>query len=106
MAAMLVSTIPTFSGKLMGERIAREFVLPIFVGAAALVALLVTYPYGTLTLVTLLYLAAIPISYRRFEQKLQEAVPQQASAAAEEALRTPSGDDAPLPQIPAGETKH
>jgi CDP-diacylglycerol--serine O-phosphatidyltransferase len=38
MAAVLVSTIPTFSGKLMGERIAREFVLPIFVGVAALVA--------------------------------------------------------------------
>jgi CDP-diacylglycerol--serine O-phosphatidyltransferase len=44
----------------------------IFVGAAALVALLVTYPYGTLTLVTLLYLAAIPVSYRRFEQKMRE----------------------------------
>ena len=27
-------------------------------------------------------------------------------ADAEEAVRTPSGDDAPLPQIPAGETKH
>ena len=38
MAALLVSTIPTYSGKLMGERIAREFVLPIFVGAAAMVA--------------------------------------------------------------------
>jgi CDP-diacylglycerol--serine O-phosphatidyltransferase len=76
MAALLVSTIPTFSGKLMGERIAREFVLPIFVGAAALVALLVTYPYGALTLLTLLYLAAIPISYRRFEQKLKEPATQ------------------------------
>src|SRR4029079_8460436 len=32
MAALLVSTIPTFSGKLMGERISREFVLPMFVG--------------------------------------------------------------------------
>jgi CDP-diacylglycerol--serine O-phosphatidyltransferase len=103
MAAMLVSTIPTFSGKLMGERIAREFVLPIFVGTAALVALLVTYPYGTLTLVTLLYLAAIPISYRRFEQKLHE--PTQAAAGAEQAMPVPA-DDAPLPHLPAGETKH
>jgi CDP-diacylglycerol--serine O-phosphatidyltransferase len=76
MAALLVSTIPTFSGKLMGERISREYVLPAFVGVAALVALLVTYPYGTLTLVTLLYLSTIPMSYRRFQQKLQEPAPQ------------------------------
>jgi CDP-diacylglycerol--serine O-phosphatidyltransferase len=103
MAAMLVSTIPTFSGKLMGERIAREFVLPIFVGVAALVALLVTYPYGTLTLVTLLYLGAIPISYRRFEQKMQEPAPQ--ASASEEAVRVP-GDGGPIGEIPVGETKH
>jgi CDP-diacylglycerol---serine O-phosphatidyltransferase len=99
MAALLVSTIPTFSGKLMGERIAREFVLPIFVGAAALVALLVTYPYGTLTLVTLLYLAAIPFSYRRFERKLQEPAAQTSAGA--EPMRGTSGGE-----LPAGETKH
>jgi CDP-diacylglycerol--serine O-phosphatidyltransferase len=101
MAAMLVSTIPTFSGKLMGERIAREFVLPIFVGAAALVALLVTYPYGTLTLLTLIYLAAIPISYRRFEQKLQEPAAQ--TAVGTEPARPAGEDDR---QMPASETKH
>ena len=66
MAFLLVSTIPTFSGKLLGERIERELVLPILIGVAALVGLLVTYPYGTLTVVTLLYLAVIPLSYRRF----------------------------------------
>jgi CDP-diacylglycerol--serine O-phosphatidyltransferase len=103
MAAMLVSTIPTFSGKLMGERIAREFVLPIFVGVAALVALLVTYPYGTLTLVTLLYLAAIPVSYRRFEQKMREPAPHTPAGA--EAVRVP-GDTDSVSQIPVGETKH
>ena len=103
MAAMLVSTIPTFSGKLMGERISREFVLPIFVGVAAMVALLVTYPYGTLTVVTLLYLAAIPIGYRRFQQKLQEPAPH--TSAGEEAVRIP-GDASPIGDLPAGDTKH
>ena len=103
MAAMLVSTIPTFSGKLLGERISREFVLPIFVGVAALVALLVTYPYGTLTLVTLLYLAAIPVSYRRFEQKMREPAPHTPAGA--EAVRVP-GDTDPVSQIPVGKTKH
>jgi CDP-diacylglycerol--serine O-phosphatidyltransferase len=102
MAALLVSTIPTFSGKLMGERIAREFVLPIFVGAAALVALLVTYPYGTLTLLTLLYLAAIPISYRRFEQKLKEPATQ--TSVGPEPARV--GNDGDVGKMTAGETKH
>src|SRR5262245_19585795 len=72
MAALLVSTIPTFSGKLLGERISPEYVLPMFVGAAAVVALLLTYPYGTLALLTLIYLALIPLSYKRFERRLYE----------------------------------
>jgi CDP-diacylglycerol--serine O-phosphatidyltransferase len=78
-------------------------VLPAFVCIAALVALLVTYPYGTLTLVTLLYLATIPISYNRFQQKLREPAPQTAATA--EAVYVP-GDDAPVAHLPAGETKH
>jgi CDP-diacylglycerol--serine O-phosphatidyltransferase len=72
MAFLLVSTIPTFSGKLLGERIPREFVLPVLIGLAALIGLLVTYPFGTLTVVTLLYLGAIPLSYRRFQYKTKE----------------------------------
>ncbi|HEU4381252.1 MAG TPA: phosphatidylcholine/phosphatidylserine synthase, partial [Hyphomicrobiaceae bacterium] len=82
MAFLLVSTIPTFSGKLMGERISREYVMPMFVGAAAVVALLVTYPYGTMTLLTLLYLASIPLSYRRFQQRLRDPALQQYTPAA------------------------
>ena len=103
MAAMLVSTIPTFSGKLMGERISREFVLPIFVGAAAMVALLVTYPYGTLTVVTALYLASIPVSYRRYQQNLDEPV---AHVSAEGSAGRASDDSGSLEKIPIGETKH
>ena len=72
MAVLLVSTIPTFSGKLLGERISGDYVLPVFVGAAAGAALLVTYPYGTLAIATLAYLGTIPISYRRFERKLYD----------------------------------
>ncbi|MEQ1716451.1 MAG: CDP-diacylglycerol--serine O-phosphatidyltransferase [Hyphomicrobium sp.] len=70
---MMVSTIPTYSGKLMGERVGREWVLPIFIFAIGFVAMLVTYPYETLAASTLLYLAFIPISWRRFKAKSQEA---------------------------------
>jgi CDP-diacylglycerol--serine O-phosphatidyltransferase len=106
MAFLLVSTIPTFSGKLMGERISREYVMPMFVGVAAVVALLVTYPYGTLTLLTVLYLVSIPLSYRRFQQRLRDPALQQytppAAGASEGIDPGLSGKDLPG----AGDTKH
>ncbi|MCU0954462.1 MAG: CDP-diacylglycerol--serine O-phosphatidyltransferase [Hyphomicrobium sp.] len=72
-AVMMVSTIPTYSGKLLGERIRREYVLPIFILAIGLVACLLTFPYETLAIVSLSYLAAIPLSWRRFLAKEREA---------------------------------
>jgi CDP-diacylglycerol--serine O-phosphatidyltransferase len=99
MAALLVSTIPTFSGKLLGERISGDYVLPIFVAAAALVAMLLTYPYATLALTTVLYLAVIPLSYRRYERRLQEPVPH--AAAGPETIRVAT-DQVAKP----GETRH
>jgi CDP-diacylglycerol--serine O-phosphatidyltransferase len=104
MAFLLVSTIPTFSGKLLGERIAREYVLPIFVAAAALVALLVTYPYETLTLVTVVYLAFIPISYRRYQQQLRQ--PSLELATAPQADAPLAAEGPAVAGAPAGETKH
>jgi len=89
-AFLMVSTIPTFSGKLLGERISREWVLPLFFFAGAMVALLVTYPYATLTAGTLLYLALIPQSIRRFRRQLRETA----------AARDGAGDTATAQIIP------
>ncbi len=69
-AFLMVSTIHTYSGKLVHERIGRELVLPIFMAAMGLVALLVTYPYGTLTGLTIAYLLSIPVSWQRFRTQL------------------------------------
>lgn len=102
MAALAVSTIPTFSGKLMGERIAREYVLPILLTVAALVGFLVTYPYGTLTLLTLAYLAAIPLSYYRFANKMQQPAAETTIAS----VGDPLPGEPRLDDLPAGETKH
>ena len=102
MAFLLVSTVPTFSGKLMGERIAGDYVLPMFVAAAAAVALLITYPYGTLTLVTLLYLGTIPASYRRFERRFYAPTVEAAAAPG----ASPSPETPGLPDRPVGPTKH
>ena len=101
MALLLVSTIPTFSGKLLGERVSGDYVLPMFVGAAACVALLLTYPYGTLTFVTVVYLATIPISYSRFERKMYEPALQPAPAA-----EAPASPDEARPDVPSAPTRH
>ena len=98
-AFMMVSTLPTFSGKLLGERVGREWVLPMFVVAIGAVAMLVTYPYETLSILTIAYLMMIPVSWKRFQEKVQEtaavaavepAVPQEPSQPASEAPSAPA----------------
>jgi CDP-diacylglycerol--serine O-phosphatidyltransferase len=69
-ALLMVSKVPTFSGKLLGQRIAREYVPPVFVAAALFIALLVTYPSFTLAVGSLIYIALIPVSaYRYLKQE-------------------------------------
>ena len=70
-AFMMVSSIPTYSGKLLSERISREMVLPVFMIAIGVVALLVTYPYLTLTAGTLLYLLALPLGVLRYRHHMR-----------------------------------
>lgn len=91
-ATGMVSAVPTFSGKLLGERIGSEWVLPIFIAAVGLVACLVTYPYGTLALVSLVYLASIPMSWSRFRTK------QKSDGGDEEEIATSLGAQEPASQ--------
>ena len=105
---MMVSTIPTYSGKLMGERVGREWVLPIFVLAVAYVAMLFTYPYETLAISTLAYLAMIPVSWKRFQAKalehglLDPQVTGEPGAATEVATTASTPEPAPEPTPPQG----
>lgn len=66
MAFLMVSTIPIFSGKLAGEKISRDYVPLVMLGVALLAALLFTYPYITLAILTAVFHAMIPVSKRRF----------------------------------------
>lgn len=91
-AFMMVSTIPTYSGKLLGERVGREWVLPIFVLAIGGVAMLLTYPYETLALMTVGYLVTIPLSWRRFQEKVQQSEADN-SVAQSSSSPTPSPSD-------------
>lgn len=79
-AFLMVSNIPTYSGKLLGERISRELVLPIFILAVLYVSTLVTYPHETLAGTSIFYLAMIPVGWRRFQHNLARDVQEQAGA--------------------------
>jgi CDP-diacylglycerol--serine O-phosphatidyltransferase len=102
-ALLMVSNVPTFSGKLIGQKIAREYVPPVFVAAALFMALLLTYPSLTLAVGSLTYLALIPVSAYRYladERKSaqaakakngkgrEEPIQEQASATEERSVRT------------------
>ncbi|MDX2155357.1 MAG: phosphatidylcholine/phosphatidylserine synthase [Hyphomicrobiaceae bacterium] len=110
-AGLLVSTLPTYSGKLAGERIAREYVPPVLAAAAMLVGLLVTYPYVTMTTATLLYLAHIPWCWTRYRKDAREWAAAN-SAASRDELRPRSAftaNDKPVgtTRIPGpGDTRH
>lgn len=75
-ALLMVSRVPTFSGKTLGTWIPREMVLPILGLAAFAVIMLIAYPWEFLTILAAAYLAMIPLSvrsYRRHKAKDAEA---------------------------------
>ena len=65
-ALMMVSTVPTFSGKTMGKRVPRDWVLPLFVVVVAVFGLVVSFPFEALAAATLLYIATIPFGILRY----------------------------------------
>ncbi|MCW5715595.1 MAG: CDP-diacylglycerol--serine O-phosphatidyltransferase [Bauldia sp.] len=66
-AFLMVSRVPTFSGKHIGQRIPRDLVLPIFLALVVFTALLVSFPWWVLTVCTIIYLGVLPLSWRSFE---------------------------------------
>jgi CDP-diacylglycerol--serine O-phosphatidyltransferase len=67
-ALLMVSSLPTWSGKRVSARVPRDYVLPIFVLVVLLVALLVSYPWELLTASTLVYLTCIPFAYMHYKR--------------------------------------
>lgn len=63
-ALLMVSRIPTLSGKRFGQRIPREAVLPVLVVSVLLVALLLSYPFSFLAVAAVAYLVHIPFAWR------------------------------------------
>ncbi len=63
---LMVSQLPTFSGKQIGTHIRREWVLPLFVVAVGIVALGASYPFECLSVISLGYIASIPFAWRSY----------------------------------------
>lgn len=94
-AFMMVSTVPTYSGKTLGKQVPRERVLPLFVGAVALVALVVSFPFAMLSLVVLVYLATIPVGVQRYRRLARDHAERHAEARAESHAQARPADETP-----------
>jgi CDP-diacylglycerol--serine O-phosphatidyltransferase len=70
-ALLMVSLLPTWSSKLLGRRIRRDLVLPLFVVVVLVVAFLLSFPWQTMTVLSLVYLASLPLSWRAFHRRMK-----------------------------------
>jgi CDP-diacylglycerol---serine O-phosphatidyltransferase len=67
---LMVSRVPTWSGKMVGRRIAREYVLPIFALAVIYAALLFSFPFETMALSSLVYIGFLPLWWTAYHRHL------------------------------------
>lgn len=70
---LMISSLPTWSGKAMGQRIRRDVVLPIMLLAVFIVAMLISYPWEVLAVAALGYLCALPVGLRAWQTARQNA---------------------------------
>ncbi len=68
---LMVSNLPTFSGKSIGKRISRQWVLPMMIAAVFLVALLFSFPWSVLSLTAFGYLVMIPFGMRSWNKQMK-----------------------------------
>ncbi|MDA9230716.1 phosphatidylcholine/phosphatidylserine synthase [Alphaproteobacteria bacterium] len=75
-ALLMVSNLPTFSGKGLSPTIRRDLVLPLMLGIGFVGVMSFTFPWITLSVLSAIYYAAIPVSalvYRRYAKRGEEA---------------------------------
>jgi len=65
---LMISRLPSWSGKVIGRRIARDMVLPIFVLVVVFAALLVSFPWLVLSLCAIAYLVSLPFAWNAFQR--------------------------------------
>jgi CDP-diacylglycerol--serine O-phosphatidyltransferase len=70
-ALLMVSRVPTFSGKTFGQRVNRDMALPILGIAAFTVAMLIAFTWEVLTFFAFLYLAMLPFGIKSYYRQKQ-----------------------------------
>ena len=71
-ALLVVSTVPTFSGKTWGKRVPRDWVVPIFLVVVVGFGLVISFPFEALAAVSLGYLAVIPFGTMQYRRRLKQ----------------------------------
>jgi len=69
-SALMVSQVPTYSGK--SVRVPQHYVLPLLLLVGLFAAFLVSAPWSTLTAVAFLYVGSIPVSIIEFRRLLRQ----------------------------------
>lgn len=67
---LMVSRVPTWSGKMVGRRISRDMVLPVFVLAVIYAALLFSFPFETMAISSFIYLGCLPLWWTIYHRRL------------------------------------
>jgi CDP-diacylglycerol--serine O-phosphatidyltransferase len=107
-AFLMVSRLPVFSGKKIGQRVAPEMVLPVFVLVVLFFALLISYPWAVLTIGTVLYLASLPfgiLAYRKYQREAVKpsTADQEDRQIAAKAAESQPANPPPEPPVEQGE---
>lgn len=87
-ALLVVSTVPTFSGKTWGKRVPREFVLPIFLVIVVVFGLVISFPFETMVTLAVAYLAALPVGAVQYRRRRKQEPAEAALPAPDEAHET------------------
>src|SRR5579872_1746708 len=70
---LMVSRLPVFSGKAVRMRVPPELVLPAFVSAVFVIALLIGYPWYMLSVCTIIYLMTLPLGWKSYRDHQRKA---------------------------------
>ena len=62
-ALLMVSTLPTFSFKKVGQRVSGRYAVPVMLALTVAIIMLFAYPWGTMTVCCAIYLALLPFSW-------------------------------------------
>lgn len=73
---LMVSTLPTYSGKRLGARIPGEAVVPVFLVVVLIAGLLLSYTFFVMAVGSILYLAHLPFAWRDWQVHAGGAEPE------------------------------